>query len=130
MNYSIPPKFLFNNESDPHQMNISNNSNLTHSYIFQNFDANSISGRNKMNTSKPTEFNFDYQNQLKPNISNFTSNIIPKTDSRIPIEKDKNILISLTVKNSMNMSHNPSVPQIIDLNKTSEPLNLSTQKGK
>lgn len=130
-NYSIPPKFLFNNESDPQQMNVSNNSNMTHSYMFQNFDFNSLAGKNKVNLSRPTDFNMDLRNPSRPNLSNFTSNMMPKSESKPPvIEKDKNIQINLTVLGGQHLAPQNSNNRMIDLNKIAEPLSIATMRGK
>jgi len=131
-NYSIPPKFLFNNESDPQQMNVSNNSNLTHSFMFQNFDFHSLPGKNKVNFSKPTDINVDYLNPPpKPNISNFTASMFPKSDSRPPvIEKDRNVQINLSIQGGSSLAPHSAHTKLVDLNKLAEPLNIATMRGK
>jgi len=142
-NTSIPPKFLFNNESDPQGINISNNSNLTHSYIFQNFDISQMSEKNGKvnNLSKATNMNLDFQNYLKPNISNFTNNLLHKNDIntrpnqdsndlRQSYEPDRNIQINLTVQNPHNSNPIHQNSKTIDLQSLNEPVNITTQRGK
>lgn len=91
------PKF-FPEESDPAKLNynqflgvsphkkmnfndgerqISNNSNLSHSFAYNNEDFAPFSNKNNMNLSRPIDMNFDTFNML-PNTSNFAWNMMNK----------------------------------------------------
>ena len=84
---SDPAKFNYNqflNVSPHKKMNfhdgereISNNSNLSHSFAYNNEDFAPFSNKNNMNLSRPTDLNFDTFNML-PNTTNFAWNMLNK----------------------------------------------------
>lgn len=101
--------------------NVSNNSAMSQSFAYQNFD---FPFANKMNLSKPSDMNFDQFNMM-PNTSSFAANMLSKplevTPKPAPTVANRQIqlLINITSGGA------PNNFQTINLNSLSGAINLN-----
>lgn len=120
VNTSPNKKINFETDRD-HSMN----SNLSQSFGYNNEDFVPFGNKNKMNLSKPQEFNYDVG--MTPSIS-FMGNMISKMSG---VSKTVNKQLSLTLNFfNQDQSMNDFESSIYDLNQLSGCLNVSLSKNK
>lgn len=114
------------------ERNLSNNSNISHSFMFNNFDMTPGSNKTIKNISRPTDYNFEALSILQANKSNGVPNMLntQNTPFYIP-EKEKNLLVNLVVQpSSMTQRLSTPLPSNINLASNTRPFNLYAEKGK
>lgn len=108
---------------------ISNNSNLSQSFAYNNDDFAPFDNKN-MNLSKPTEINFDTLHNMVPTTTNFVTNMFNKMVD-VSGSTSKHVQINLNyTPNDTPSKNQPELCQKYDLNILSSALNLNINKDK
>lgn len=156
MNSAITPKFL-QNESDPfglnksffqrdtnknnsitenifskYHRNVSNNSNISQGFIYQNFEMTPKSNKSINNLSKPTEFNLGGFTGILPGSQNLVGGLHNLIPEKLQIqEKEKTIQLNLVVQqNSAFTNSRQGSTQTYNLDSLSSPIKLFAEKGR
>jgi hypothetical protein len=156
MNSAITPKFL-QNESDPfglnknffqrdmnrnnsiteniftrYNRNVSNNSNISQGFMYQNFEMTPKSNKSINNLSKPTEFNLGGFSALAPGSQSLAGGLLnPILDRHQAQEKEKTVQLNLVVQgNSAFTNSRQGSTQTYNLDSLSSPIKLFAEKGR